>query len=142
MKTKYDYLIHSVDELRGLAVQFLESVPVHSIVCMDAEMGMGKTTFIQYVLHAMGIKDVKGSPTYSIVNEYVSPIYGKVYHLDLYRTETEEELYDIGLEEILYSDHFVFIEWASRAAALLPDEVIDLSITFEDDGARRFVWEV
>ena len=139
---EYNVLIHSVDELRGLAVAFLESVPSNAIVCMDAEMGMGKTTFVQYVLQAMGIEDVKGSPTYSIVNEYVSPMYGKVYHLDLYRTETEEELYDIGLEEILYGDRFVFIEWAERAKEMLPDDVINLSITLEENGARRFVWAV
>lgn len=140
MDFTYQEIIHSETELRGLAMQFLDSIPNPSIVCLEAEMGVGKTTFTQYLLQAMGIEDYQGSPTYSIVNEYHSPIYGKVFHLDLYRTDTEEELYDIGLEEILYSDNFVFIEWPSRAESMLPDEFVRLSITLLEDGSRKFEW--
>lgn len=141
MKTKHSYTTHSIDELRDLAVRFLESVPEKSIVCLDAEMGAGKTTFTQFVLQAMGIENPNGSPTYSIVNEYVSPLFGTVFHLDLYRIETVEELYDIGLEEILYSNNFVFIEWPSRAEMLIPDDAIYLTIRLGENGERVFSWE-
>lgn len=136
----HQQIIHSIEELPNLALTFLETIPAQSIVCLEAEMGMGKTTFTKFVLQAMGIKDVQGSPTYSIVNQYISPLYGKVYHLDLYRIEDEEELLDIGLEEILYSDCFVFIEWASRAKNLLPEKVIYLSIARNKKGDRVFSW--
>lgn len=141
MKTKHSYTTHSIDELRDLAVRFLESVPEKSIVCLDAEMGAGKTTFTQFVLQAMGIENPNGSPTYSIVNEYVSPLFGTVFHLDLYRIETVEELYDIGLEEILYSNNFVFIELPSRAEMLIPDDAIYLTIRLGENGERVFSWE-
>jgi tRNA threonylcarbamoyladenosine biosynthesis protein TsaE len=138
MKKRHKYIIHTIDELQDLAVRFLEIIPEKSIVCLDAEMGAGKTTFTQFVLQAMGIENPNGSPTYSIVNEYFSPIYGAVFHLDLYRIESEEELYDIGIEEILNSNSYVFIEWPSKAPNILPDGVVFLSIKQMDNGDRLF----
>lgn len=141
MKIKHEYTISEIDELRSLAVKFLETLPEHAIICLEAEMGAGKTTFTQFVLQAMGIEHPEGSPTYSIVNEYFSPKYGKVFHLDLYRTDTEEELYDIGLEEIIYGDSIAFIEWPSRAVHLLPDNIIYLYIKRNINSSRTFTWE-
>lgn len=141
MMMTHKHIIQTPADLESLAITFVESLPAHSVVCLEGEMGVGKTTFTQFVLHALGIDDVQGSPTYSIVNEYVSPTYGKVYHLDLYRIEEEEELYDIGLEEILYSDAFVFIEWPSRAENMIPETAVYLTIKLLDSGARLFEWK-
>lgn len=141
MEKKITWEARSLDDLRTLAVDFLELQNTPVVVCLHAEMGVGKTTFVQYILQAMGIEDPEGSPTYSIVNEYVSPKYGKVFHLDLYRTDTEEELYDIGLEEIIYGNHYAFIEWPSRAESMLPDDCVNIRMTLQADGSRLIVVE-
>jgi tRNA threonylcarbamoyladenosine biosynthesis protein TsaE len=99
-------------------------------------MGAGKTTFILSLLRAMGIEDPDGSPTYSLVNVYDSPMFGRVYHFDFYRIDSLEEAYDIGVEEMLYGDGLCFIEWPEKIKELLPDNVIWSYIRVNQDGSR------
>ena len=132
---------YDINEIEPTAQWLLEQLGNQKVIALHGEMGAGKTTFTQFVLQAMGIEHPEGSPTYSIVNEYFSPKYGKVFHLDLYRTDTEEELYDIGLEEIIYGDSIAFIEWPSRAVHLLPDNIIYLYIKRNINSSRTFTWE-
>ena len=104
---------------------------------MEAEMGTGKTTFILALLRAMGIENPEGSPTYSLVNSYESPMYGKVFHFDLYRIQDEEEAYDIGIEEMLYENSaYCFIEWAENIKNLLPLNTVFVSMTINENGER------
>lgn len=106
--------IQQLDDIHEAAKEFLEKVGHWKVFAFQAEMGSGKTTFIQALLNCMGIEDPDGSPTYSLVNSYESPMYGKIYHFDLYRIESEEEAYDIGIEEMLYGDGMCFIEWPEK----------------------------
>jgi len=104
-------------------------------------MGVGKTTFTQYLFKAMGIEEFHGSPTFPIINEYSSPIYGRVYHLDLYRINSEEELYDIGIEEIIYGDGIAFIEWPQKVENMLSDEIVRVQFSKKSNGKRIISWE-
>lgn len=140
MKFNYSKTIRSVDELNKIAEDFILAFPTPSLFCFHAEMGVGKTTFIQEILKQLGIQHPKGSPTYSLVNEYLSDSYGKIYHLDLYRIKDIDELYDMGFEDIANESHYVFLEWPERAENLLPEEKIDVSITSESDGSRTIKW--
>jgi len=99
-------------------------------------MGSGKTTFILSVLKAMGIQDPDGSPTYSLVNTYESSMFGKVYHLDLYRLKDISETYDIGIEEVLYGGGISFIEWPEKIESLLPENTLTVSVTVLEDQSR------
>jgi tRNA threonylcarbamoyladenosine biosynthesis protein TsaE len=84
----------------------------------------------------MDIEDEVSSPTYGFVNEYESPTYGQVNHFDLYRIESEEEAYGIGLEEYLDSNQYIFIEWAENIDNLLPDSCVRIKIIQDKDGGR------
>ena len=82
----------------------------HPILLLKGNLGAGKTTFTQFLLHQLGSEDEVSSPTYSIVNEYNTPK-GKIYHFDLYRLKNLEEVYDIGIEEYLDNAYLCIIEW-------------------------------
>lgn len=128
--------ISSVEDIPRAAKEFLDQVGENKVFAFDAEMGSGKTTFILGLLRAMGIEEVQGSPTYSLVNTYDSEMYGKVYHFDVYRIEDEMEALDIGVEEMLYSDSVCFVEWPEKIKNLLPDTTIWSYIRINEDNSR------
>lgn len=128
--------INSIDDLPRAAQLFLEQFDHRKIFLFSAEMGAGKTTFITALLNAMGIEEVDGSPTYSLVNSYDSAMYGKIYHFDLYRINSEIEALDIGIEEMLYSGSICFVEWPEKIENLLPDNVIWSYIRINEDSTR------
>ena len=128
--------LHSINDLQTAAKLFLEEFGHNKIFAFDAEMGTGKTTFITALLHAMGIIETEGSPTYSLVNVYDSPMYGRVYHFDVYRLKTEEEALDIGIEEMFYGGGICFIEWPEKIQNLLPENTIWVYIRKNEDDSR------
>lgn len=131
------YIIPDINSISSVAAQFLTDYSHKKIFAFEAEMGTGKTTFILGLLRAMGIEHPEGSPTYSLVNSYESPMYGKIYHFDLYRIENEEEAYDIGIEEMLYENTaFCFIEWAENVKNLLPMNTVMVKMKMNESGER------
>lgn len=118
------FKINSLEELPHVAKSFLDTVRHRKIFAFDGKMGAGKTTFIIALLKAMGVKDSEGSPTYSLVNTYDSNAFGRIHHFDLYRLDSEEEAYDIGIEEMLYGNDMCFIEWPKKINGLLPENTI------------------
>ncbi|MDX2361494.1 MAG: tRNA (adenosine(37)-N6)-threonylcarbamoyltransferase complex ATPase subunit type 1 TsaE [Crocinitomicaceae bacterium] len=134
--------IQTLDDLPSAATEFLDVVGHRKIFAFKAEMGAGKTTFIIALLKAMGISEVDGSPTYSLVNVYDSQMFGRIYHFDLYRIENETEALDIGIEEMLYSDAICFIEWPEKIESLLPDNVIWSYIRRNEDNTRTLTIEI
>lgn len=142
METKLEIRIQSVSDIPGAAVEFLEAVGHRKVFAFDAEMGTGKTTFIIGLLNAMGITNTEGSPTYSLVNVYESIMFGKVYHFDFYRINSEEEAQDIGVEEMLYSDGVCLIEWPEKIKNLLPENTIWSYIRKNEDDSRTLTIEL
>jgi tRNA threonylcarbamoyladenosine biosynthesis protein TsaE len=133
MKT---YSVNSIDSLKDIVIDLLELLNDHQVVALEGQMGAGKTTFVQQVLKAMGIEELDGSPTYSLINQYESRFYGTVYHLDLYRLNSLEEIFDIGIEELLYQKCICLIEWPEKMIELLPDNTIWVYIRVEEDFSR------
>lgn len=131
------FYAHTEKDLIRISKDVLDLMEEHKIFAFRGAMGAGKTTFISYLAKAMGIVDAVSSPTYGYVNEYKSPYFGTVYHFDLYRIESENEAYDIGIEEYIYGDNCVFIEWAENIENLLPENCVWVNITKVDQDGRE-----
>jgi len=131
-----ELIIHSLDDIPFAAKELLETIGNRKVVAFYAEMGSGKTTLISAVLRAMGIESPEGSPTYSLVNTYDSPYFGEVMHFDVYRLNSVEEAMDAGVEEMLYSGAYCFVEWAEIIESLLPEDAVKVTITLNPAGER------
>ena len=106
------------------------------ILLFDGPMGSGKTTLIKEIATLLGVHDVTSSPTFSLVNEYKTDSGEIVYHFDFYRIETEDEAYDMGIEEYLDSGSWCFIEWPDKVQNLLPLESDVLTLKINKDNSR------
>lgn len=121
---KNTLIVKDILDLPTVAKQFLEQIGGRKILAFDGDMGIGKTTFILALLKELGISETNGSPTYSLVNEYFSEIYGTIHHFDVYRLKNPSEALDIGADEIFDSGGYCFIEWPEKIENLLPDNTI------------------
>ncbi len=97
-----------------------------SVVCVEGNLGAGKTHFAKGVALGMGIDEHVTSPTFTIINEYEGRL--PFYHVDAYRLEDDEEAYELGLEEYLYGTGVTLIEWPGRIEGVLPDECLRITI--------------
>ena len=119
----------------GLALG--QKLPSGSIVCIEGEMGAGKTALSQGIIRGLGVKDKYiTSPTYTLVNEYHLDGYF-VYHFDIYRINDYDELSAIGFEEYIRGDSVVLIEWADIIAHELPQKKIWITLNKEEDFNKR-----
>ena len=131
---------YTLDNLTAVAAEILKFSD-HKIFLFYGEMGMGKTTLIKELAKQLGVEQEASSPTFSLVNEYITGNGDTLFHFDFYRVNHEEEAYDIGLEEYLYSDAWCFIEWPSVLENLLPLETLKINITKNPDQSRTITLE-
>ncbi len=128
--------VEDISDLPKAASNFLTHFTQAQIVAFDAEMGGGKTTFIKELCKQLNVNETVNSPTFSIVNEYSTKDNQLVYHFDLYRLKDVRELLDIGFEDYLHQDAWVFIEWPQIAEPFLPENTIFVTIEEQENGVR------
>lgn len=126
----------SEEALEGIAKELIHDFPSEKKFAFYGPMGAGKTTFSKAICKVLGVGDVVSSPTFSIVNEYLSERKEAVYHFDFYRIEEEQEAYDMGYEDYFYSDSYCLVEWPEKIEKLLPDTFVSIQITLEEEGER------
>lgn len=130
--------IQSIETIDDAARQFIKVMGERKIFAFYGAMGAGKTTFIKAICEALGVKDVINSPTFSIVNEYLDGKGNSIFHFDFYRLKREEEAYDIGFDDYVYSGCVCLMEWPELVENLLPEETVKVHIQEAEDG-KRFV---
>lgn len=132
-----EILIPDKDSLDSAAAAFASALGTRRHVAFRGDMGAGKTTFISALCRHLGMEDEASSPTFSIVNEYMSADgSATIYHFDFYRFESPAEALDIGIDDYFDSGHLCLMEWPDRIAPLLPDDTVDVEILVADDGSR------
>lgn len=128
----------SLEQINEVAQQILAQNP-KNVILFDAEMGVGKTTLIKALAKALGVEGTTSSPTFSLVNEYQTASSKLLYHFDVYRLKNENEAYDMGIEDYLYSGNWCFIEWAEKIPNLIPEEHSVIKIKLASDGKRELI---
>ncbi|UAB80718.1 tRNA (adenosine(37)-N6)-threonylcarbamoyltransferase complex ATPase subunit type 1 TsaE [Marixanthomonas sp. SCSIO 43207] len=127
-------ITYTLNDLQQVADKVLTTVTSKHLL-FDGAMGTGKTTLIAALAKKLGVSESISSPTFSLVNEYQTHD-GIIYHFDFYRIEDEKEALDIGVEEYLYSNEWVFIEWPEKIKSLLPEKSNTITITKNKNGSR------
>ncbi len=125
----------ALEEIQEVARQIL-SQNLKKVVTFHAEMGVGKTTLIKALVGELGVRDMASSPTFSLVNEYEGRDGERIYHFDLYRLNTEEEAYDMGIDEYFYSGDWCFIEWPEKTPNLIPIDHAAIHLKLLPGGKR------
>lgn len=115
------YYTHSACETEKLGIQVGKRLSPGAVLAYYGELGAGKTAFTRGVAQGLGISDPVTSPTYTIVNEYEGRI--PLFHFDMYRLDSSEDLFDIGWEDYLYRGGVIAVEWSERVADVLTDAI-------------------
>jgi len=129
----------SLNELKEAADQLLRECQDIKIWLFSGELGAGKTTLIKTLGKKLGVREEMSSPSFSIINEYGTPMGEFVYHFDFYRIKNEQEAYDIGTEEYFDSGNFCFVEWPEKIPSLVPKENIEIKIIPGSDPGNRIL---
>ncbi len=131
---------NTLDELPRAARSLLEFSDKHKVLAFFGQMGAGKTTFIKEICRELSVTQNVSSPTFSLVNEYISGNGSPVYHFDFYRIKSEAEAMDIGCEEYFYSGHFCLAEWPEKVINLLPKERVRILIETGENEQRQITF--
>ncbi|KXZ39081.1 tRNA threonylcarbamoyladenosine biosynthesis protein TsaE [Alkalithermobacter thermoalcaliphilus JW-YL-7 = DSM 7308] len=103
-----------------------------SVLCLKGDLGAGKTTLTQSIAKGLGIDEHITSPTFTIVNEYDGQI--PLYHFDVYRIGSSDEMYDIGFDEYINKEGVCIIEWANIIEDIIPKECLWIEINYVKEG--------
>lgn len=123
-----EYLSHSPKETEQAAETFAKELMRGDLIAFTGGMGAGKTAFVRGLAKGLGVRGEVSSPTYAIVNEY--PGDPSLYHFDMYRVGSEDDLYTTGFYDYLDSQNVILaVEWSENIAAFLPPNAIFVTIT-------------
>ena len=128
-------ITYNIEQLPEVAEKILKVSSTKTLL-FYGEMGAGKTTLIKELAKQLGSKDRVSSPTFSLVNEYHAEN-DYIYHFDFHRVEDEIEAYDIGFEEYLQDNHWIFIEWPDQIKNLLPEKKTKIAIEKISNHTRK-----
>ena len=131
--------IYKLNQIQQTATQLWKVAGNTTVFAIHGAMGAGKTTFIHALCDVKKVKDTVGSPTFSIINEYMyieNSREKKIFHIDLYRLKDEQEAMQAGVGDCLYSDHICMVEWPEKISSLLPADAIHFFIKVLDEQTR------
>jgi tRNA threonylcarbamoyladenosine biosynthesis protein TsaE len=127
----------TLDSISEAAQNLWQQVGASRVLAFHGDMGAGKTTLIHALCVAQGVKDVVGSPTFSIINEYRTMDGQPIFHMDLYRLKNEAEAVQAGVEDALYSDAICLVEWPDRAPGIFPPGTVHVYLQIIDSASRQ-----
>ena len=131
---------HSADETQALGKKLAESLRPGDVIAYFGDLGAGKTAFTRGIAEGLGVSEQVTSPTYTIVNEYLS---GRLplFHFDMYRLGSSDELFDIGWEDYLSRGGVCAVEWSENVMDALPEDTVWVRIAREGDTGRSITIE-
>ena len=127
-------IINNIEDTKKLASIVARIVKKGDVICLNGDLGAGKTTFTKYFAKSLGIDEIVNSPTFNIIKCYFNKNIN-LYHIDAYRLE--DNSFDIGLDEYIYGDGVCVIEWGVFIKDLIPDNNLTLDIRRIDEEKRE-----
>ena len=132
-ENEYKFTSHSVDETLEIAQNIESDKFPGMVICLNGELGSGKTIFVKGFASGLGIQESITSPTFNIVKEYLDGE-APLYHMDVYRLEDSNE--DIGFSDYFNKDGICIIEWAELIEDKLPEKRLDVVFKMIDENTR------
>ena len=138
------YNVNSVEETWELAKKLAPELKPGDVVCLEGDLGAGKTTFTQGLAAALGVSGRVTSPTFCIVQEHrrqstAADSSRLLVHMDLYRLHNEDDVIAIGWEDYLAEGAILVVEWPERAGALIPHEARHIVFRHGEDESKRSI---
>lgn len=127
-------------EINQAAREFLSRTEPKQVFAFYGQMGVGKTTFIKAICDEMKVIDPVSSPTFAIVNEYLTESNDAVFHFDFYRLKNAKEAQEIGAEDYFFCGETCLIEWPEVVEEMLPNEYTRVDITENQKGEREITF--
>lgn len=128
---------NSPEETRAIAEEWFRALTLPAVLALHGHLGAGKTCFTQGLARAAGVREPVCSPTYTLISEYRGTV--PFHHIDLYRLAGPGEVFDLGLEDYFEAGGLTVIEWADRAAGLLPPSTLHIRIEDGAAGGQRII---
>jgi tRNA threonylcarbamoyladenosine biosynthesis protein TsaE len=134
-----EFLVRSEAGLDEVVLYLLPILADRPIVTLKGDLGTGKTTLVRALCRQLRVIDDVSSPTFSIINTYLTSSEQVIHHIDLYRLESAEELVQIGIDDYLHSEDLTFIEWPELIESILPVNTVKIKLQHIDKQARKIV---
>jgi tRNA threonylcarbamoyladenosine biosynthesis protein TsaE len=126
-----------LNDLERVSKEIIEFAGEEKIWLFEGQMGSGKTTLVKVLCRELAVTDHVTSPSYSLINEYLTKDQTTIYHFDFYRIKDQSEAVDIGCEEYFYSGNLCLIEWPSLIPDLLPEKYLKINIDIASPTQRN-----
>ena len=135
----FDFFSHSSEQTRRLGMRLGAFLQTGDVVCLQGELGAGKTTFVQGLAAGWGSLDAVSSPTFVLVNLYRRADGSQLFHMDTYRLESAPEAEELDLDAMLGGGPLV-IEWPERMLGVLPPDRLWIKLNYVDDDRRELTF--
>lgn len=133
-----DFVSSSVEQTTRLGVRLGELLQAQDLVCLSGDLGAGKTALARGIGRGWGTGLRVTSPTFTLMNEYPRLVDGRIlYHIDCYRLEGELDQMTVGLEDVLYGNGAVMVEWPERIEAMLPEDRLWVALAYVSETRRK-----
>ena len=135
-----EYISENIIDLELIGKKIIKySNKKSNIFTFEGEMGVGKNALINIILKHLKVKDLVKSPTFSIVNEYLTSENKIIYHFDFFRIKDKIEVINIGFEDYLDSSNYCFIEWPNNIKNLLPNDINKIMMEYVSETKRKII---
>jgi tRNA threonylcarbamoyladenosine biosynthesis protein TsaE len=131
-----DFFSRSPEQTRRIGKRLGGALQAGDVICLQGDLGAGKTTFVQGVAQGWGSMDSVSSPTFILVNEYRRGDQNRLFHMDAYRLDSTPEAEELDLDSML-ADGALLIEWPERMDGIIPDEHLWINLEYVDDEERE-----
>ena len=129
--------LENEEQTKDIGYKLGQLVTPKSVICLIGDLGAGKTTMTQSLAKALEVDDYITSPTFTIVNEYEGRM--PLYHFDVYRIGSSDEMYDIGFDEYIDGEGVCIIEWANLIEDILPNEYLYIEMNYKETGREMIL---